>query len=120
MSSSSALAEADLDTLSILRSAAAQVDKVQVTIYRQLERLVKTSNAITASYHTLVQGHENCEGMIKKLAVQGPLNGLIANIQAHKALIEREMLKTEDLQSMIWTEIQKGQMAGKWKASKIC
>ena len=123
MSSSSASAEANLDTLSILRSAAVQLNKVQARRYKQLEKLVETSNSLTASYSTLVQAHEMCEQMLKKLAAQDPLNGLngvTANYQAQKAQVERAMLKTENLQSEIWTEIQKSQMASKLPASKIC
>lgn len=117
---------AELDTPTFLKLAAAELAQQQARIYDQFEIMVTTSNSITATYHTLVQMHGDCERTIKESAAQGPSNGFITNVQhvqhvqARKAEIEGAMLEVENVQWKYWTEIRELQIASKCTAFKSC
>lgn len=101
-------------------SAITELKKAEAGYCKSFEALVNISNSTTATYHTLVESHGNCERLIKELTASGGNSNLVTNsvliIQTQKALIEQEMLETEECQCQTWQTIEAVHFACKWKA----
>ena len=101
--------------LLVPESAITELKEAIAGYCKSFAALVNISNSTTATYHTLVESHGECERVIKELTASGGNSNLATTnvliIQTRKALIEREMLETEEAQCQTWQTIQAVQFA---------